>query len=407
MLKRIASNTLAQLVAKFFGAGLTLLTTYATIRLAGLELYGDLTKILVLVALGTTAIDFGLNAEAIRSSRNQVELARNFQSVLVIRLGLSLLALLILNLVLLFLPGGYSPAVKSIFWLGSLSLIFQGIYTSSNLYFQYHLNYWRSTLSIIAGSLLTTLLTFAALLTTPSLPLLVLATTLGYLLLSIVALLLLPRPLFALPPLALVSRVFKRSLPLGLILVLSVLASKLDTILLSIFRSSQEVGQYGFAYRIFDVILVLPTFTMNAIYPLLVKRETPLESPHLLQRTTLAMGFLSVLLGLLVWVLAPALLYVKSELTLSVVALRYLALALPFFYLTSPLMWHLVSQKQDRSVMTTYALALAFNFTLNSLFLPHYGIPAAALITGLTELLIFLFLLYYSLTTYDQTPSSV
>ena len=60
MFKKIATNTLAQLVAKFFGAGLTLLTTYYIIRLAGLELYGNLTKVLVLVAVGFTAIDFGL-----------------------------------------------------------------------------------------------------------------------------------------------------------------------------------------------------------------------------------------------------------------------------------------------------------------------------------------------------------
>ena len=66
MFKNIASNTLAQLTAKFFGAGLTLLTTFFTIRIAGLDLYGDLSKILVLVALGFTAIDFGLNADAVR-----------------------------------------------------------------------------------------------------------------------------------------------------------------------------------------------------------------------------------------------------------------------------------------------------------------------------------------------------
>jgi O-antigen/teichoic acid export membrane protein len=66
MLKKLVSNTVAQLIAKFFGAGLTLLTTYFTIRLAGLPLYGDLSKILVLVAIGFSLIDFGLNAEAIR-----------------------------------------------------------------------------------------------------------------------------------------------------------------------------------------------------------------------------------------------------------------------------------------------------------------------------------------------------
>ncbi len=120
MLKAVASNTLAQLVAKFFGAGLTLLTTYYTIRLAGLELYGDLTKVVVLVALGFTSIDFGLNADALRRSRNKEELQTRLGSVLITRLFLAGVAIILLNLLIFTLPGGYSHEVKSIFWFGSL-----------------------------------------------------------------------------------------------------------------------------------------------------------------------------------------------------------------------------------------------------------------------------------------------
>lgn len=397
MLKVIASNTAAQLLAKFFGAGLTLLTTYATIRVAGLEVYGDLTKIFVLVAVGMTAIDFGLNASAIRTSRTPSLLNARFRQVLLARFLLALCSALILNLTIFFLPGGYSPEVKRIFWLGSLSIIFQGFYTSSNLYFQYHLYFWRSTLSVVAGSLFGALLTFLFLSLSPSLYHLVLATTLGYALLSVVSLLLLPRPLLrSLPPLRSALRALRTSLPLGLILLLSVLASKIDTILLGIFRSSSEVGEYGFAYRIFDVILVLPVFTMNVVYPLLTHAPSSAASRTLLRQTTLTMGVLSVAIAALVWTLAPTLLYLKAGMFLSVTTLRYLILALPLFYLTAPLMWHLISRKKDKFVLFTYSLALVFNFVLNYFLIPAYGAPAAALVTGATELLIYLTLLYFS-----------
>src|SRR3989344_469333 len=108
MFKTIASNTFAQLVAKFFGAGLTLLTTYYTIHLAGLDLYGDLTKILVLVAVGFTAIDFGLNAEGLRSSHSDADMQKSLHEIVLARLLLSCLVIGVLNLVVLFLPGGYS-----------------------------------------------------------------------------------------------------------------------------------------------------------------------------------------------------------------------------------------------------------------------------------------------------------
>jgi O-antigen/teichoic acid export membrane protein len=64
--KSVINNTLAQLFAKFIGAGLTFLTTAIIIRLSGADLFGDLTKSLALIAIGFTAIDFGLNATTVR-----------------------------------------------------------------------------------------------------------------------------------------------------------------------------------------------------------------------------------------------------------------------------------------------------------------------------------------------------
>lgn len=396
MLKTIASNTIAQLVAKFFGAGLTLITTYFTIRIAGLDLYGDLTKILVLVAVGFTAIDFGLNAEAIRSSDSPISLKNSLTSTLFARILLSLIAILVLNLIILFLPGGYSPAIKNIFWLGSISIVLQGIYTSGNVYFQYHLSYWRSTVSVVVGSLVGTLLTLYYLRFSPTLPHLVLATTTGYFVMAISTLLLLPSLSVSNLNLRSIFHTLRRSLLLGSILILSVLSSKIDTVLLGIFRSSSEVGQYGFAYRIFDVILVLPAFAMNAIYPLLVKQSSHSKSRQLVNQTVLVMGALSLVVAALTYYLSPYLSLVKSNLDLSITSLRYLTLALPFFYVTSPLMWSLISQKRDRQVIITYALALVFNATLNFILIPRYGAPAAAITTGATEILIFFSLLYFS-----------
>lgn len=396
MLKAVASNTMAQLVAKFFGAGLTLLTTYFTIRLAGLPLYGDLTKILVMVAIGFTIIDFGLNAEAVRYGTTPARLRSVLGSVILARLFLSVLVIGILNLVIYFLPGGYSPAVKHIFWLGSLAIIFQGLFTSSNSYFQSTLSYWRSTVSVVAGSLSGTALTLYYLFTSPTLPHLVLANTLGYLVIALCSLLLLPRPLtITHQPLAIIV-LLRRALPLGLILIASVLASKVDTVILGIFRSSSEVGEYGFAYRIFDVILVLPVFVMNSLYPLLIRRQGNSSLAPLVRRTTLAMGTLGIIVAILLWLSAPLVLYVRPELTLSIQILRILAFATPFFYVTAPLMWALISARRDQAVLWVYLAAAIFNTCANLVFVPSHGATAAALATGATELLIFLSLLYFS-----------
>ena len=390
-LKIIANNTLAQLIAKFFGAGLTLLTTYYTIRLSGIDLYGDLTKILVMVAVGFTAIDFGLNAEGIRSSSNQGELKKNVGSIILARLLLSFLAVIVLNLLIQFLPGGYSNAIKNVFWLASLAIIFQGIYTSSNAYFQYQLSYWRSTISVVVGSLIGTLLTLYYLKYSPTLPNLILANTIGYFVMAICSLILLPKPLaISYKPLAIIA-LLRRSLILGAILIASVLASKIDTVILGVFRSSSEVGEYGFAYRIFDVILVLPVFIMNTIYPLMLQSKKSLLRP-----TLYALAGLGIFVAISLWILAPFVYLVRPGLTLTSNVLRLLSISLPFFYLTAPLMWALIAQKRDKLVLLTYLMAALLNASLNLSLIPHYGATATAINTGFTELFIFVSLLYCS-----------
>lgn len=399
MLKKIASNTVAQLTAKFFGAGLTLLTTYYTIRLAGLDLYGDLTRILIMIAVGYTAIDFGLNAEGIRSGKNDLEIKKATTSIMVTRLLLSLLVVIFLNLTVQFLPGGYSIAVKNIFWLGSLAIFFQGIYASSNVWFQYKLSYWRSTISVAVGAIISTSFTLYFLKYSPSLSYLILANTLGYFFMAISSLLLLPHSQFEnwrIYDLRLVLQLLRRSLILGLILIASVLASKIDTIILGIFRVSREVGEYGFAYRIFDVILVLPVFVMNAVYPISVQESVAGIKSKLISNTSWVMAGIGIIASIFLWLGAPYVNWVKSDLIITTNVLRILAFSLPLFYVTAPLMWSLISKKKDKTVLGIYVFAAVLNASLNLIFIPSFGATAAAIVTGATELFIFISLLYFS-----------
>ncbi len=395
MRKTIFSNTLAQLVAKFVGAGLTLITTILIIRLAGPTLFGDLTKALVLIAVAFTAIDFGLNAVVVRSLGGAARPQSLMADLLGLRLTLSLIALALINLLVVILPGGYTPAIKSVFWLGSLAIVFQGIFTSINAWFQYQENYWSSAWATMMGALVGTALTLYAIFTAPTLTAFLLANTLGYLTMAVVSLYLGRAVLqWRFQP-AHMLILLRRSLLLGAILLASILASKLDTILLGIFRSSSEVGQYGFSYRIFDVILVLPVFVMNAIYPKLVK-ETAAKTHKIMSQSLRLLGILGVMAALFVWFLAPFILLIRPGLTLSVTSLRLLSLSLPFFFLTAPLMWQQISRSQEHTVLKIYLLAALCNGVLNGLFIPHYGVVAAALVTGLTELFILISLVYSS-----------
>lgn len=392
--RQIVSNTAAQLFAKGVAVALTLLSTLLILRLGGAGLFGDLTKALALVTIGFTALDFGLNAHAVRSMQGSLASQRQvLGDTLLLRLLLALLAILALNLLVYHLPGGYSGEVKDYFWLGSLAILPQGLYTSANAWFQRRLQYWYSSLAVIFGTLAGTLFTLYFLLTRPSLFGLLLSSTLGYTLMAVISLLLLGRHL---PRRYSLSRSFvhlRASLILGAILICSILASKLDTVVMGIFRPSAEVGQYGFAYRIFDVAIILPVFVMNAVYPLLVASPSAAKTA-LIKRSSIYLLALGILGALILVPLAPLIYLVKPDMHLAVLSFRLLALSLPLFYLTAPLMWQLIEARLERPLLLLYFLAALLNGSLNYFFTPRFGPPSAAAITFLTELFILLGLLY-------------
>ena len=394
MLKKIASNTFAQLVAKFVGAGLTFLTTALIIRLSGTTIFGELTKSLALVAIGFTIIDFGLNAVVVRNFGKGGNLSQNFRELLLTRLLLSVVVVIGINLLIQFLSGGYTGEIKSVFWIGSLAIIFQGVFTSCNAVFQSRENYWKSTIAIILGTTLGAGLTYYYTLHSPTLAHFLEANTVGYFVMALTSLLLTRIPLFKTgKTLSNVLVLFRSALPLGAILLASVVASKIDTIIMGIYRTSSEVGEYGFAYRIFDVIHVLPAFIMNAVYPRLVKENIE-KSLKLIKRISVFMFVSGVLIAIVSYYISPLILLIRPNLLLSVASLRVLVLSLPLFFLTAPLMWQQISLHQEKKLLKIYLIAALINGSLNFIFTPTYGAISAAIVTGITELFIYLALLY-------------
>jgi len=401
MLKKIASNTIAQLVGKFISAGLALATTTLLIRVSGVSLYGELTKLLVIIAIGFVVSDFGLNATALREFRPS-SLALQFRSLLLTRLIFSLGVLFVLNLFVQLLPGGYNYASKSVFWVGSLAVVFQGIYTSCNALFQYRQNYWYSTLSAGIGTFVTAITTLYFVYYAPTLFNFLLANTLGYFLMATLSLLLANPPrISAKLPKDFIRLSLARALPIGLMLILSVIASKVDTIILGIHTISGDIGQYGLAYRFFDVILVLPVFLMNSLYPHLLN-STATTRKSLTRQTVLGMLALGLIFSFALYLSSPLLLLIRPDVVLAVTSLRILSISIPLFFVTAPLMWYFVAIGQEVQNLKIYALAATLNTALNLAFIPLYGVIASATITGVTELFILVSLLYFSHIKFEK-----
>ncbi len=384
----VGKNTIAQIIGKTIGAGITLLISILIARKFGATGYGDFTKIITYVAFFYLIADFGLNAVFLQLDHDHTD-KNLWHTLIVLRLVLSICLMLVALLILALLPQGttqgYTPLVKLGILLFSPTIFFQAILTSSNAIFQKHLRYDLSTIATISGSLVSLFLIFLVTQSGQSIIGSIGALGAGSMITGIVALFLaikLQKSLHFSLHTHHMTTLLVAATPLAATLLFNLVYFRIDSILLTLTRSTQEVGIYGFAYKIFEFPLVIPTFFMNSLYPLLLERKNFL---HLLKRSSIILFFSSLALLVIFWISAPLVSLVKEEFQLSVGALRILILGLPFFFLSSLTMWGLIALKKQRVLVVIYGTAMMANIFLNVWLIPMYGYRAAAWITVVSE----------------------
>lgn len=395
---KVAFNTAAQLGAKILSAGTTFLVTIVLARRYGAESFGDFVKITAFVGLFFLATDFGLNAQWLKGHSPFTTLlrARLFLAVVFAGAALLLLAALPTGVGM-----GYTQSVRVGIYLFLPAILFQSLLTSGNAVFQKTLRYEISTATLAAGALvvLSSLVLLPALGVTGAMvgvgAMLGGIATTG-ILSALAAGRLSPTPRAQTPRLKDAQGLIIASIPLGLTLLFNVIYGHVDGIILATTRPTSEVAFYGFAYRVFEFALALPTFFMNAVYPLLLGAlgtnlpsiQDPKRFSALARKAFITLVVGSVAMLLLLWIAAPLVAVVRPEFAASAPALRVLSLGLPMFFVSSLVMWMLIALGRLRSLVYLYGASMALNIILNLLFIPTYGFMAAAWITIVGEALV-------------------
>lgn len=392
----VIKNTGSQIIGKIISGGTTFLISILLARSLGPVGFGDFTKITTFIPLFYLLNDFGLNA-AYLTIRTKFKRPEMFATLGFVRILFSLILMFLSLAFTIFLPGsngtGYHPLVKIGIILFAPSILFQALITTANALFQEHLSYEKSTFAILIGSFTTlTFLFFITPLFVPEAALLV----------SIIAL------LVGSGITAFLSFIFARnflkdipfrisksdvrlllwtSIPLGMTLLTNVIYSHADSIILTVTRTTREVGIYGLAYKIFEFPLAIPTFFMNAMFPLFLNaKENPILLKSRLRKTMVLLFIMGVVSALLGWLTSPYLILIRPDFQESVPLLRILVTGLPIFFLTSFTMWTLVTFEKRWILFSIYSIFMLVNIIANILFIPVYGATASAYITILSEL---------------------
>ena len=407
------SNTFFQLAGKLVSMSITMLVTLLIARLYGRSSYGYFNLMQSIPALFFIISDFGFNAIAAkRLTNNWDDAPKLFWNILVLRLVISgFLILFTIFVINFYFP--YPADLKFGIYLSLLLIVTHSLYASGNLIFQLKLKYSYSAIGNILGSLLILITTL--LLISQNAPIIWINFTyvLGGIFTFIVSLHFLKKlGVSHNSGFKLDARLWKEltllSAPIGLTFIFSQVHFRADSILLSRlslpdigYDNVETVAIYGLAYKIFEVCLVIPTFFMNAAYPMFLSKLQISRNVFIkfFSKTILlltASGFAITILG---YYFAPFMIKVLGGESFndSVHVLRVLFVGIIVFFISAPFSWFIVNLGKQKVLPFVYLTAAVFNILGNIYLIPRYSFMASAYLTWVSEFIIFVLLILISI----------
>ncbi|MCX6784099.1 MAG: flippase [candidate division WWE3 bacterium] len=396
---KVVANTFYQIFGRLFSAAETLVATYFLARALGTSGYGDLTIILTFTGIFSVISDFGINVIIVREwSLEALRIKKEFTQLVVFRVVLALFLTVLASVVVLVLShfsSAYNPLVVKGILVGLLLVTGQSLYYSCTAIFQTTFSYVKSFLASIWGNLGALVLIIVGIVLHVTFLKLVLLLVVGSLLPTAISLFYV-RTYFDFTgfklDLKFWKRIFIASLPTGLGLIINTLYTSADRVMLSLLSTTTAIGLYGLSYKIFENILVIPNFFMNASYPVVVAHRAEsadrvsVTVQKLFDALCLAV-FPIVTLGVILSV--PILnLIGGAKFVVGAPVLVLLFLGLPIYFISPLFRWLIIVEKKEWWLPFIYAGGLISNVLLNLYLIRRFDILGAALANAISELLV-------------------
>ncbi len=192
--------------------------------------------------------------------------------------------------------------------------------------------------------------------------------------------------------LSIIKKALAGSLPYGLLGILGLLYFRIDTVMLSYLKGNFETGIYGVSYRFLEAVTFIPTAFSAALFPVLSKlhHDNSIEQiKSLYVRSVKIMGFVGFIITVLFLLFtSQAIKMFMPQFIQAVDIIKILSLSIPLMFMASPGVQVMFStEKYLKQVLFLSVFTLGFNILLNLIYIPLFGIWAAAWITVFSDLL--------------------
>jgi len=400
---KIALNSIIQIISKFLSIFLGLLGVAIITRYLGKEGFGEYTIIVSFLSFFAIASDFGLTlitSQLIsKPDANESKIIGNLFSI---RLLSAIIFLGLAPIVALFFP--YSHEIKlgiaiiSLSYLFvSINQIFVGIFQKNlrmdkvsiaeivsriflvgAFFFVYHYNF--GLLGVLIATVLSSFINF-----------------LFHLLFSFKFVKISFRFDFDYW-----KEIINKSWPLALTITLNLVYLKTDTILLSVMKKEAEVGLYGSAYKVIDILITIPFMFAGIILPILTKfwAENSQESfKNILQKSFDIMAILSLPLIFGTQLVASQVMVTVAgyEFYDAGKILQILIIANAFIFLGNIFSHAIIAVDEVKKLFKPYFFVAISSVILYIFFIQKYSYFGAAWITVYSEFIImcaFIYIIY-------------
>lgn len=399
--RRVAKNTVVLFTAQIISYVFAFFGNMYMARYLGADGYGVISLALALTGIYAVFTDLGLGTVTTREVARDKSLKDKYivnTFIIKVFLAFFTMALTVLTVNLL----GYSQEIKEVVYIITVSIIltaFSGIFTS--VFQALEKMEYQSLGSIISSAVM-----LVGILVAIHFNLSLTVFALLYIVSSAIILIYLASlhtSKFSIPKESIDIKfwreIIKQALPLSFAAIFSIVAFKIDTIFLSILKSTTMVGWYNAAYNLMQVLMFIPAVFTAAIFPLLSIHH--ISSPESLKFTyRKSFKYLSIIsipitVGTTLLANDIIILIYKQAFAPSTIALQILIWTVPFIFITYLLGTLLASINRQDLMVKVLFVVMIFNIILNLILIPPFGYIGASVVTVATEIVGLLLLFYY------------